>query len=211
MASCRRWSSHHCARSRSPRWACLKRSWRGSSVASLSMDCRLRSRVAFMVAISSPITFPGDGLTASGASAGPGGSGGSGANTVRSAGHGASVPAAPASLVSLVVSLPVAISATVRWSTISPTDQYFTLGFPVRLALSEPFHFPEDRGTHGLELLPQRLHRLRQTHRGTPSTRVIDVARSIPHGGLTAARARASARAPQWGCWYGGGRGPSTN
>src|SRR3989440_7029998 len=70
---------------------------------------------------------------------------------------------------------------------------------PVRLALSEPFPFPEDRGTHGLELLPQRLHRLRQTHRGTPSTRVIDVARSIPHGGLTAARARASARAPQWG------------
>src|SRR3989441_2169394 len=93
------------------------------------MDCRLRSRVAFMVAISAPITFPGDGLTASGASAGPGGSGGSGANTVGSAGHGARVPAAPASLVSLVVSLPVAISATVRWSTISPTDQSFALGF----------------------------------------------------------------------------------
>src|SRR5437867_10827836 len=53
---------------------------------------------------------------------------------------------------------------------------------PIRLALSEPFHFPENFGAHGLELIPQRLDRLRQTHRGAPSARVIDVVRSIPQG-----------------------------
>src|SRR5206468_1033094 len=45
------------------------------------------------------------------------------------AGHGASVPPAAASRVSFVVSLPVAISASVRWSMISPTDQTSGLGF----------------------------------------------------------------------------------
>src|SRR5436190_619786 len=45
------------------------------SVASRSMDCRLRCRVAFMVAMRSPIGLPATGHTTCGASAGPGGSG----------------------------------------------------------------------------------------------------------------------------------------
>ena len=91
----------------------MKTSRSGSRVASFSTDDRLRSRVAFMVVISSPIGFPCSGQTTGGASPGPGGHGGNG-RIAKSGRYGASPPAASPSRVSLVVSFPVAISAIVR-------------------------------------------------------------------------------------------------
>ncbi len=67
-----------------------------------------------------------------------------------------------------MVSLPVAISAIVRWSMISPTDQSFSLGFQSAWSLGQSLGLPEDLGPDGLKLTPKLLDRLGKCHVEAP-------------------------------------------